>query len=1346
MASSSSSNNSIDKLDSTNYRTWKFKMQMLLRKEKVWDVVNGTEVKPEAPETSTSKSSNSAADPVEAWNEKDEKALTTICLALSDSELVHVETSTTSAEAWKRLADVHETDALPRKMLLWRQLYSSKFQEGRETMQEYLSKVVTLKNQLTAVGETVSENSVAMQILHSLPESYDNLVVALETRDDIPTIEQLRTRLLQEEARRNENASNRSEGTALYIKQKGKWQGKSGSQQGSSERTNANVKCFHCGKLGHKKAECRKRIAEEKADTKNDDTRKNTQSGLLATAFLVGSDRNKWFIDSAASAHYCCRREWFEDYVPVSGDKIRVANDQFMSIRGKGTIRVKLEAHGKQCETTFGDVSYVPELCGNLLSVGRMIDRGYGVYFEDDACVIKNKTSGDLIGFAPREGEGNLFPLKAEVQAPGNTARLSQAVKANIGLWHRRLGHLGADGVMQLVTKNLANDIDVSKDDKLALCKGCVHGKQHRTPFPTEGATRAKDILEIVHTDVCGPMDMMSLGGSKYFVTFIDDKTHKMFIYFLKTKDEVLRTFQEFKTMAEKQTGKVIKLLRSDNGGEYVSRAFDNYLKSQGIRHHTTVPYTPEQNGVAERANRTILERVRSMSHHQGLSKEYWAEAASTAVYLINRSPTKALVDMTPEEAWTGTKPSLSHIRTFGCKAYAHVPKQKRTKLDQKATECIFVGYPEGTKGYKLFNPTTKTFLTSRDVIFDEENLQQSQVDDEAQQSQVVEFPVPASVDDDVSTDTLDDDTPDDITSDDDHVEGEPTQDQDDAEADDVEEPEEPDEFVPRRSTRERRQPTRHSDYVFLTTGNIEGEPTTYTEAMNAPDASKWEQAARDEYSSLMKNKTWRLVDLPQGRKVIGCKWVFKVKRNALGEVDRYKARLVAKGYSQSQGIDYNETFAPVAKFNSIRTLIALAAQYDLELHQMDVKTAFLNGNLEEDIYMEQPEGFAKKGQVRKVCKLQKSLYGLKQAGRAWYQKIDSTLTTEMGFDRTHSDSCVYVLQKDGILIIMAIYVDDLIILANDLPALEKLKTDLAERFEMKDLGEAQFCLGIQIVRDRARKTISINQSVYIEGILKKFGMAECKPIGTPLDANTKITSSMSPESDQELEKMKGTPYQQAIGSLMYAMLGTRPDIAYAVGALSRYNSNPGQGHWQAVKRIFRYLKGTTGQSLQYKADNKQLVGYCDADWGGDHDDRKSTTGYVFVLAGGAVSWASKKQPTVALSTTEAEYMATTQATKEAIWLQRLLGEVGFRTCAQSPMTIFSDNQSSVALTKNSVYHARTKHIDIQHHFVRERVENQEIAVMFCRTEDMVADVLTKGLAREKHVVFSGTMGLRSIG
>jgi hypothetical protein len=511
---------------------------------------------------------------------------------------------------------------------------------------------------------------------------------------------------------------------------------------------------------------------------------------------------------------------------------------------------------------------------------------------------------------------------------------------------------------------------------------------------------------------------------------------------------------------------------------------------------------------------------------------------------------------------------------------------------------------------------------------------------------------------------------------------------------------------------------------------------------MSRNDGKQWEQAAQDEYDSIQSAGTWTLVPLPPGRQPIGSKWVFKVKRTADGSVDRYKARLVAKGFSQRAGVDYTETFAPVAKFSAIRALLSMAAYYDFELHQMDVKTAFLNGDLDHDIYMIQPEGFVTPGLEHLVCKLRKSLYGLKQAGRAWYQKIHQVLI-DLGFHSLHADTCVYVLHQSSTIMLLALYVDDLLLLSNSMDRLNTLKHDLSSRFSMTDLGEAQYILGIQIQRDRTARTLSISQREYISKLLEHTGMSDCRPAPTPLETGTTLTKADCPHPPT-LDADFARRYQSAVGAIMYAMLGTRPDIAFAVTALSQFCSNPGQSHWTAVNRVLHYLRGTMDYELTYGSDQQplSLYGYCDSDWASDKDDRRSVTGYAFMLGGGAVSWQAKKQQTVALSSVEAEYMAAAQATKETMWWRTFMTELGMHLT--SATTLCSDSQGSIALSRNPEHHARSKHIDIRHHFVREQVAAGTVTLQYVPTENMAADILTKALSRDKHMLLLHMLGLRS--
>jgi hypothetical protein len=1331
-----SSNNhllSIEKLDGDNYATWKLDMKMVLMNLELWGIVDGSEPCP-----------NDAEDAL-SWAKKDGKALSTIYLSTKRSEKNDLSECKTSAEAWKKLSNVYEKKGLQTQILLSRNFLNSKYLET-DTMKSYISRVMAIVEQMNAIGAKVGDKEIAFTLLRGLPKSYDSLIMSLESREDELTTEYVRKRLMEEEDRRKEDHAESSNTQESAFISKGPRVTRTEQHKGRGRGN--NFSCFHCGKKGHKIADCYKRISEEKSKARRATTESSSSrdSGFIAALSASSADDpESWCIDSGATRHLCSRREWFQEYKSIEPKKIYMADDRIIKAEGEGIIQVNLETDGGTYSGHFQDVLYVPELEGNLLSVSKIASKGRKIIFSEKDCQVIDK-NGEVS--AKGLNVGGLYKLSAKVIPPSQVkAAKASSSKSDLELWHRRFGHLNEQAIKSLHSKGLVKGLDIEGNEDMGLCKGCIYGKQHQEPFPQSGAKRATEILEIIHSDLCGPMRQPSIKGALYFLTFIDDKSRKTFVYFLKSKGEVLEKFKEFKALVENQTGKRIKTLRSDNGGEYSSRRFSDFLKASGIHHQKTVPYTPQQNGVAERANRTIVEKARSMIHGANLHDELWAEAVWTAVHLKNISPTSAVHEMTPAEAWSGKKPSVEYLRAFGCKAYAHVPHHLRGKFDQKSKELIFVGYSSESKGYRLYDPKSKAVRVYRDVIFDEkQEYNTDSVTIEVQSK-------PEGTDNKSSTTaSIETSTDEECKDEDDEVEEEEHHEESsndnlghesDHTIDDASESsviglnsEEPAKHL-RRSTREKRPPERLGDYVRKAV--VGDEPSSFGEAMEGPNASEWEKSTREEYESIMKNKTWTLVDLPPERKAIGCKWVFKVKYDAQGNVERYKSRLVAKGYSQTEGVDFNETFAPVAKFNSIRLLIALAAQYDLELHQMDVKTAFLNGDLEEEIYMEQPEGFILPGNENKVCKLQRSIYGLKQAGRSWYKKIDNFFLKQ-GFQRTHADCCVYQRNKEGSILTVAIYVDDLLILGSNLNSVNDLKAELSKRFEMKDLGEAHYCLGIEIARDRRKGSIKISQEKYVENILKRFHMSDCKPIGTPLDAGVKLSKNDDPGSQGD-EEVKDKPYKSAVGSLMYAMLGTRPDISFAVGVVSRFSSNPTIHHWKAVKRIFRYLKGTISHGIEYERDGKALVGYSDADWAGDTNDRKSTTGYTFILAGGAVTWSSKKQPTVALSTTEAEYMALTQASKEAVWIKRLLEELG--THHSGAVTINGDNQGSLSLARNAVFHARSKHIDIQHHFIREKVERNEIALEYCATKDMIADILTKALSKEQHQRLTKKLGLK---
>ena len=877
-------------------------------------------------------------------------------------------------------------------------------------------------------------------------------------------------------------------------------------------------------------------------------------------------------------------------------------------------------------------------------------------------------------------------------------------------LWHSRYGHLGKENLKKLIKDDLVIGLkNYNPKADYDLCKPCIDGKHHRFKFPKDGGKRASKVLELVHTDVCGKIDTKSLSGSEYFMTLIDDKSRYIWCYTLKFKSEVFQKFIEWKVMAEKSSERSLKTLRSDNGGEYISTEFEDYLKDKGIIHQTTVRKTPEQNGVAERMNRTLVEAIRSMLSESGLPKTFWAEALMTATYLRNRSPTTALTGMTPYEAWTGWKPSVNHLRIFGCICYAHIPKDERKKLDSKAKESIMLGYGTETKGYRLYDTTSKKINYSRDVIFNEKKFVKENKENE-DILQVVNEDIEKEIEaEETSWIEIEN--------------SEITQNQDEDQEQKELELQQP----IMRNRRVRNPPNFYGEWVNV--AKIEEiDPKNVNQAMSSQNAKEWKQAMENEINSLKKNKVWSLVKLPEGKKAIGSKWIFKQKRDADGNVERFKARLVAQGYNQIYGVDYDETFSPVVRFESIRAVIALAARHNVELQQMDVKTAFLNGELQETIYMKQPDGFVKKGEEELVCLLHRSIYGLKQSARCWNFELDKQMKS-LGFTQSDTDPCIYVQTVKNQKFIVAIYVDDIILGGENEKIVKCMKVALSNKFDIEDMGMLHHFLGVKIIQKLECGEIWIGQQTYAQDLLVRFKMDSCRPVDTPFDAGSKLKKTEDGEITCDRAK-----YQSAVGSLLYLSTKTRPDIAYAVGVVSRFCSNPSNSHWVAVKRILRYLQGTVNVGLLYSARCESTVtGYSDADWAGDVVDRISTTGYVFLMSGGAVSWRSKKQSCVALSTAEAEYMALACTFQEAIWMRKLLRSLSFDyENASNPTVVYEDNQSAICMSKNQQCHGQSKHIDIKYHFVREKVSEGQIELRYCTTENMLADMFTKGLSGPK--------------
>jgi transposase InsO family protein len=1367
-----------DKLTESNWATWKARITVAF---KLLGVLNHVSADPASLSSEIKDEKSNPSKPAAPDDELAILAWGIIQIMVDDGQLKHIQTCATAREAWNRLVEIHEDRSLASEIGLLKQFWNCQMRAS-DSLQQHLDQIRDIHSKLKAINAEMDEKWVAKFILTSVPyDQFKHVTLALGSGDAL-TIHKVTTALLAEDKRmkmaQGQPAYNDT-ATAMITSSPNE----SKAPAASAPKHRSSVVCRYCKHIGHIETECnKKKRSQQRASqwreatpaakpmstanvaASNDNPPQLEEFGLaLAARSMIGptltsQSEAAFYIDSGASEHYCGDPALLSNYIALKlTKKIQLGDGRVIEAIGFGSLRGQLQAGNTWIPIKFDRVLHVPKLAMNLISVNALVTAGYSVQFDRAACVVsRNGTSYNIT----RSQEQNLYPVVVrQIRSEQRAAALATSASQSAVLWHHRLGHLNVRDMAGL--RSAAANFDFTGSLR-GPCASCMKGKQARSPVPDKATHRATKLLQLVHTDVCGPMRTHSFTGCSYFVLFIDDASRFTFIRTIPTKDRVFQEFVAFKALVEKQTGLPIKAIRSDRGGEYNSHEFNQFLTTHGIAHQLTAPRQPEQNGVAERANRTIVEAARCMLFAANLPPVYWAAAVHAAVYTRNRVPSSATKAKTPFELWTGEKPSLSDLRVFGCKAYVHVADELRYKLDAKSAECVFIGYSLDSKAWIFYQPAKRRTLVSRNASFDERlsgisgeissnspaagvSVDWEPIESEADNSAGRADPPADDSDSQSQADTSDHDADDDSAQHDD-IEDDLSHSPSSSQAKPIppSQPTGPPQSVdpaPRRSTRERIpwvpswERRINGLLVASSSGSDDLEPRTFKEATQCSQSSKWQQAMKAEMDALAQAGTWVLTSMPPGKRAVGNKWVYRVKRDSTGNIDKFKARLVAQGFTQREGIDYGETFAPVAKFNSIRGLLALVAYHDLELHQMDVVSAYLNGDIDVEIYMKQPQGFIEPGKEDFVCRLQKTLYGLKQSGRAWYSKMDDCLAA-LNFTRLQSDHCVYKFDNHRVLIVVALYVDDLLIASNSLQHLERFKKGLTRRFNMKDLGEAHFVLGIQVARDRQARTLSIGQKHYVESLVARFSMDQSHPVSTPMATGSTMTAADCPNTPDQIEEMRHVPFQSAVGALMYAMTATRPDIAYTVSRLSKFTNNYGPSHWAAVKRLLRYMHGTSNYRITYGAAtdrDPRLVGFCDADWG-HNEGRKSISGYVFLLAGAAVSWMAKAQPTVALSSVEAEYMAAAEAAKEALWWRAFLMELGRdQLDLTTPTMINCDNQGSIVLTKNAEFHARVKHIDIRHHFLRDHVEQGRLSFTYVPTGEQAADVFTKPLPKDAH-------------
>lgn len=1360
-------------LDANNWTVWKSRFTSVLT------IHNLEKHLTHDPPTLSTPPTKDEEEKLLEWEDAEKKCAAILKFSVSDGELSHLSGATTTKGMWRNLSDIKEPKGILAALQARRHLLRMVATEGTP-MPDHITAFRDAMEKLNTMGDEykISDRDFALLIITSLPDSWDSFVTSYfgskaDSKAATITSSELIELLVSEDRRRRAKAADNEVANATHNLKFTKKGGKSFP----------GPACANCKKPGHTVQDCwskgggkegqgPKQKEKKKQDKSKSESTRQTTSNLPDIAYMTSQPqstptfkKDDWLADSATTCHVATRREMFREFIPGNATLSGFGEGMDTKSLGKGTVILNSIVNGKSIPITLKDVMYSPTSRNCLLSIQRFDAAGGSAVFQNNGISISGPNR-DTILQGKRHNRLYLLNTKAKDQPREYINFTSHKRALTWDEWHRALGHVSISSIENLAKSAIVTGLNIDPNSKPSLtCEACIKGKAAHQRFPKEAEDHGHKPGDLTYSDLWGPARTPSIGQNKYYIQFTDDATRHCTIRFLKDKTETFDRIKDYVALVENQLGQSPKFLRFDSGSEYVNDRVRSFCASKGIEVQFTAPYSHEQHGIAERFNRTLIELARSMLIAKGLPVRLWAEAVLHAAYIRNRVRTRALSNATPEEAWSNNKQDISHLREFGSEVYV-INEGDRSKLDSKASKHIFVGFEDGPRAIRYYDVHTKRVKISRNAFFIEDII------DERNE-------IPFLPQERVRSDLPNSDAP---TSSDAPIEGEhsdgnqapsltpliPSTIPRFEELPDIAVPSTPAQStppaadLPKRSTRTRteinykhanegpmfkpRKPSDRSDnpdsvhLVFAMQAaeemaNAFSAPDSLREAKNSDEWIHWERAIQAEYTLLIEKGTWTLEDLPLGKNVLKCGYVFLKKYDAEGNL-RYKARLVAKGYSQIPGQDFNETYAPVMRMESMRTILALAAAYDLDLGQMDIKGAYLNGDLKEEIYMAQPEGFDDGS--GKVCRLWKTLYGLKQSGREWNIRFNDFMTKTGNYTRHSKDHCVYFRWHNLGIDIVAVWVDDLLIATKG--RLLLIKREVLAEFEGTDQGEPRLLLGIEIQRDRNMRTIKISQEQYIQKVLRRFAMSDSHPVSTPVDHSIHLDPA------NEDNRMNTTLYQQAVGSLMYAAVGTRPDLAFAIQTLSQFNHDPSTEHWTAIKRVLRYLKGTADLGITYDGtvdnDSINVEGFSDSDWASNHINRRSISGYTFLMNGGAISWSSKKQPTVALSSMEGEYMAITHAWKQLKWHRDFWEALGFPQLTPSILRV--DNRAAILLANNPEHHNRSKHIDTRYHRIRDEITIGTVDLIWCPTNDEVADIFTKPLPLAKFAKFRAELGMRS--
>ncbi|GFU63371.1 retrovirus-related Pol polyprotein from transposon TNT 1-94 [Trichonephila clavipes] len=1096
----------IPDLNGTNYFIWELKMKAALSLKRLAPLILE-----DKPEDLTRK------DEMD-WITKNSDAIAYIKLSLADEQALQFAAEDNAKVLWDKIRATYMGEGEDRKIDAGNELKNIRMKNG-ETVADYIARARGISTKCHSLGLDVSPRELVYHTVRGLNGKFSKVRDILKTQRG-KSMDEILQILREEEATLNLPIKTRMDGIneAFYCKRK------------NEKQTRL---CYSCRKSNHLAKDCYYRNKNSPSTSQRNNSSRNGHVFTASHREEKPCD-NIWILDSGASCHMAKEPVWFKNISPEVMDIYLADKNSKMMSQGTGNVSAKTVStkHCNSINLTITDVSYVPQLRCNLLSVTCLMDKGCKIKSENNCVLIYDKNDKLITKAFKNNGR-----LEIKLEPMYNSeCFISDQSTNNYEIWHNRLCHLNCKCMLKM-----KDYIDIDNVNNFT-CETCDISKVTRKTHHSIDIYQSSQILELLHADLCGPINIESHGGAKYFMVIVDDFSGMYFTYFLKNKYEVFDIFSQFKAKYENLTDKRIKKIRTDNGLEFVNEQLDTYLANSGIFHEKTIPYNSESNGKAERANRVLLERARSLLYESKLPLKFWAEAINCSTQVSNVTPRKGK-EKIPLEIWTGNKPKLNYLKKFGCVAYFHVPKVLRNKFEVPGRRGIMLGYARERRGYRIYDIKNQKVIEERSVKFNEylkgsnylgeiENEtwdidsffevspERNEINQNTENGVLYNFDInngPGAIENDNSIPLQTTSSP--RTG---RIQIQVL------ELNDVQ-----NQIPVRRSERLKSK--------LMSVHLVNNVPNSYFEAENSANWKNWKLAMENELDSLDKHKVWEIVQKPAKSKLIKTKWVYSLKQDDAGKNIKYKARLVAAGFNQIKNIDYSESYSPVVNIESFRLLIALAAKLKLNVNFFDVKTAYLYGDLEETVYVLPPPGYEKLIGDDKVCKLKKSIYGLPQSGRNWYTKIKGELEN-FGLKQLASDNCVFIKSVNQSVLILCMYVDDLAIFCNNDKMYEGIVSKIKNVFEVVENKTNKF-LGMEI--EKCENGIYLSQCDYINSLLVKHNLENCKSVKTPI---VKGEDKIFPSTNEFIDI---TMYQELIGELLYLANRTRPDISFVISYLS---------------------------------------------------------------------------------------------------------------------------------------------------------------------------------------------------